>query len=82
MDKLNPKADGASVDIVGQNIERFKQLFPEVFTEGKIDLDILRETLGDYIEDQQERYSFGWNGKSRARQIAQTSSNRNTSALP
>ena len=74
MDKLNPKADGASVDIVGQNVERFKQHLPEIFIEGKIDLEILRETLGDYLDDRQERYSFSWNGKSRSRHIAQTSS--------
>ena len=63
-----------SADIVGQNIEKLKQIFPDVFTEGKIDLDILRETLGEYIDDRQERYSFTWNGKSRARRIAQTPS--------
>lgn len=63
MKKLNPKTDGAMSDIVGQNIEKLKELFPEVFTEGKIDFDALRETLGDYVDDRQERYSFTWNGK-------------------
>jgi len=74
MEKLNPKTDGATTDIVGQNMEKLKELFPDVFTEGKIDFDALRETLGDYVEDSQERYSFTWNGKSRARRIAQTPS--------
>lgn len=74
MEKLDPKADGASMNIVGQNIEILKELFPEAFTEGKIDLDILRETLGDYVDDGQEKYSFTWNGKARARRIAQTPS--------
>jgi len=72
--KLDPKTDGATTDIVEQNIEKLKALFPDVFTEGKVDLDALRETLGDYIDDRQERYSFTWNGKSRARRIAQTPS--------
>jgi adenine-specific DNA-methyltransferase len=70
MEKMN----GKSTDTVGQNIERLKELFPEVDTEDKIDFDVLRETLGDYIDDRQERHSFNWNGKSRARSIAQTPS--------
>ena len=74
MKRLDPKTDGSSADIVGQNIETLKELFPDVFTEGKIDFDVLRETLGEYIEERQERYSFTWNGKSRARHIAQTPS--------
>ena len=71
MDKLNPRTDGATPDIVGQNIEKMKKLFPDVFTEGKVDLDALREVFGDYADERQERYSFTWNGKSRARHIAQ-----------
>ena len=74
MEKLDPKTDGATTDIVGWNIEKLKELFPEVFTEGKVDFDALRETLGDYIDDRPERYSFTWNGKSLARRIAQTPS--------
>jgi len=74
MDKLDPKTDGATPDIVGQNIDKLRELFPEVFTEDKVDFDTLRETLGDYIDDRPERYSFTWNSKSRARRIAQTPS--------
>ncbi len=74
MEKLDPKTDGATMDIVGQNMEKLKELFPDVFTEGKVDFDALRETLGDYIDDREEQYSFSWNGKSRARRIAQTPS--------
>ena len=74
MEKLDPKTDGATPDIVEQNIEKMKVLFPDVFTEGKVDLDALRETLGDYADERQERYSFTWNGKARARRIAQTPS--------
>ncbi|MDM7917765.1 MAG: hypothetical protein QUS12_01190 [Methanosarcina sp.] len=74
MQKLDPKTDGRSVDIVAENIEKLKTLFPEVFTEGGIDFDALKETLGDYIESREERYSFTWNGKSKARWLAQTPS--------
>jgi len=82
MDKLNLKTDGASKNIVEENIETLKALFPDVFTEGsdehgprwKVDFDALRQLLGDYAEDRAERYSFNWNGKARARLIAQTPS--------
>jgi adenine-specific DNA-methyltransferase len=74
MNKLSPKTDGASLDIVEQNIAKLKKIFPDAFTEGKIEFDALREILGDYIDDREERYSFTWNGKSRARQLAQTPS--------
>jgi len=82
MDKLDPKTDGATPDIVEQNIDQLRELFPDAFTEGsdedvprwKVDFDALREILGNYVEDSQERYSFTWNGKARARRIAQTPS--------
>ncbi len=74
MERLDPKKDGASPDVVAENLERMRELFPEVFAEGKVDFEALRETLGEYVEDKQERYSFTWHGKGRARRIAQTPS--------
>ncbi len=74
MEKLDPKTDGTTMDIVEENIGKLKELFPDVFTEGKIDFDALKETLGEYLEKEQERYSFTWNGKSLSRRIAQTPS--------
>jgi len=74
MEKLDPKVDGATPDIVEQNAEELKKLFPEIVTEGKVNFDALREVLGDYMDDREERYSFTWNGKSRARRLAQTPS--------
>ncbi len=74
MDKLDPKTDGSTADIVQQNLNKMKELFPSVFREGKVNFEALRETLGDYVDDRPERYSFTWNGKSRARRIAQTPS--------
>jgi len=70
MQKLN----GKSKDITADNIEQLKQLFPEAFTEGKVDFEALKEVLGTFVDDRDERYSFTWNGKSKARMIAQTPS--------
>jgi len=74
MEKLDPERDGATPNIVEQNVEELKRLFPEIVTEGKVDFDTLREVLGDHMDEREERYSFTWNGKSRARRLAQTPS--------
>jgi adenine-specific DNA-methyltransferase len=68
------KMDGKTMDIVAENVGKLKELFPEAFTEGKVDFEALKEVLGTFVETQDERYSFTWNGKSKARMIAQTPS--------
>ena len=68
------KMDGKTMDIVAENVDKLKALFPEAVTEGKVDFDVLKEVLGEFIDDCDERYSFTWNGKSKARMIAQTPS--------
>ncbi|MCL4432497.1 MAG: site-specific DNA-methyltransferase [Epsilonproteobacteria bacterium] len=70
MEKLN----GETLNIVNENIEKLKQLFPEAFREGKIDFETLKAELGERVENAEERYSFNWNGKAAARRIAQTPS--------
>lgn len=74
MNKVIPEVDSKSMDIVADNISKLKELFPEAFTEGKVDFDALKEVLGDYSDGREERYSFTWNGKSKARMLAQTPS--------
>lgn len=82
MDKLDPIKHGASKDILEENIEKLKKIFSEVTTEGKIDFEKLKETLGEYVEDGEERYNFTWNGKSRARRLAQTPSTGTLRSCP
>ncbi len=50
-------------DITAEQRARLRELFPEAFTEGKIDFDRLRATLGDLVDDGPERYRFTWAGK-------------------
>jgi len=68
------KLDGKSLDIKEQNIELLKELYPEVFSEGKIDFIKLQEELGEFTDKENERYNFTWNGKQEAKRIAQTPS--------
>lgn len=67
MQKLN----GTSMDIVRDNVEKLKQIFPEIISEGKVNFESLQQLLGKNIDAEQERYSFNWHGKSKARRIAQ-----------
>ena len=70
MEKLN----GQSADVVAENIDQLKALFPEALTEGKIDFDTLKQLLGGAVEEREEKYGLNWHGKRRARQLALTPS--------
>lgn len=63
-----------SFNLVQERYQRLKELFPEIFTEGKIDFTKLRATFGDLIDDRPERYLFTWAGKTEAIKSLQTSS--------
>lgn len=66
--------NGESKDIMAENIEQLKQLFPEVFAENSIDFDKLKAVLGEYVDDDEERYNFTWWGKSKVLRLTQTPS--------
>lgn len=75
MEKITKDHPAAqSADIVGENIQRLKELFPDAVTEGRIDFEVLRQLLGDEVDDRDEKYGLNWNGKRRARQLALTPS--------
>ncbi len=65
---------GKTPDIGEENIKKLKQIFPEVVTEGKVDFEKLKQVLGEYVDDSNERYNFTWNGKGRALRLSQTPS--------
>ncbi len=66
--------NGKTPDIAEENIAMLKEIFPDVFEEGKVDFDKLKQVLGDYVDDSAERYNFSWNGKGRALRLAQSPS--------
>ena len=71
MQPVKPE-EGGSIDIVSENIERLIELFPEAFTEGGVNFDVLRQLLGDaeVLDEGEEKYVMNWHGKKKARQIA------------
>ena len=52
-----------SQKITEEQKAKLRQLFPEVFTEGKVDFDRLKLTLGEEADDGAERYGMSWPGK-------------------
>jgi len=69
MNKLT-KQDGKSLDMVNENLEALKAIFPEAFTEDGVDFEVLRQLLGDGVDEGEEKYGLTWHGKKKARQIA------------
>lgn len=60
-----------------ERIEELKRIAPEAFADGKINWDVLREALGDYLEEDNpdvEHFGLFWPGKREARKIASTPS--------
>lgn len=68
-----------SPDLLAENLERLKALFPELVTEGPdgaaVNVDVLKALVGDRtVTDADEKYGLSWHGKRRARQLALTPS--------
>ena len=41
MEKLN----GTSMDLIQENVKKLKEIFPEIFIEGEVNLEILSQIL-------------------------------------
>ena len=57
-----------------EQLEGLRTLIPQVFTEGRIDAEKLRASLGDFVDDRPERYSFSWADKRDAIRLLQVPS--------
>ena len=69
------KLDGKTFDIVADNIKKLEELFPEIVTEEKVDIDKLAllfdKARNENSEDGEERYEFTWKGKKEAIRLSQ-----------
>lgn len=68
--------DGQSLTPDKIKLKQLKELFPEVFSEGKIDWEKLKATLGEDITFSNERYVLNWAGKSDAFKVLQSPSTK------
>ena len=66
--------ESRSADLIAENLHYLKALFPEAFTEGKLDFAVLGQLLGGAVDEGEEKYGLNWHGKRRARQLALTPS--------
>lgn len=68
---MENKLNGFSMDIEAVNKSKLQTVFPECFTEGRLDIDKLLSLCGEYITDDFEKYEFKWKGKSECLRLAQ-----------
>lgn len=61
-----------SLDQIAANLLQLKVFFPEAFAEDKVDFNVLRQLLGEAVDEGEEKYGLNWHGKHRARQLALT----------
>lgn len=80
IDRDDPLAKSA--DLVAQNIEQLKALFPDVVVEGKIDFDVLKQLLGGEVEEREERFGLSWFGKREASRFALSPSEGTLRPMP
>lgn len=76
------KIDGMSLDIESLNKEKLQAVFPECFTEGRLEIDKLLALCGEYINDDFEKYEFKWKGKSECLRLAQKRSTATLRPVP
>lgn len=62
---------GSSLNITQDNLAQLQQLFPNIFSEGKIDMEKFKATFSDNINFANERYVLNWAGKSDAFKVLQ-----------
>jgi len=65
-DPTNPKMPLTSQDVTAERAEQLRSLFPEAFSEGRLNVDKLKLLLGEAIDEGRERYGLTWSGKAEA----------------
>lgn len=79
---MTEKLDGLTMDLESANKDKLRAVFPECFTEGRLDIDKLLSFCGEYIMDDFEKYEFKWKGKSDCLRLAQKRSTATLRPVP
>ena len=66
-----PEKLGPSHDASEEALQRLAEAFPQAITDGKVDLEHLKQALGEHVETGRERYGLTWPGKAEAIKAAQ-----------
>ena len=70
MKEIEPM-EGTSLDITQDLIQKLREIIPGAFTEDKINVEQLKQLLGEAINTDAERYQLSWAGKSESYKILQ-----------
>jgi adenine-specific DNA-methyltransferase len=68
---MNKNKLGSSSNKQEEILNFLKSDLPEIFSEGKIDCKKLKQTLGEEVDDSNERYGLSWAGKSNCFRVIQ-----------
>lgn len=68
---MNDEIDGKSLDLKAQRLEQLREIFPEFFSEGRLDVSAVKEVLGDDELATPDHYELSWAGKAEARREIQ-----------
>lgn len=63
--------DGKSLNITEDLISKLKEFVPSAFTEDKLNVEQLKQLLGESINTDNERYQLNWAGKNEAYKVLQ-----------
>jgi adenine-specific DNA-methyltransferase len=63
--------DSQSLDLTAEKLAQLRALFPEVFSEDKVDFARLKDMLGEHVAFPNEHYELSWAGKAEARREIQ-----------
>ena len=79
---MQKKLKGLTMNLESANKDKLRAVFPECFTEGRLDIDKLLSLCGEYITDDFEKYEFKWKGKSDCLRLAQKRSTATLRPVP
>lgn len=63
--------DLASAGPVDPRIAVLTEQFPEAIADGKVDFDVLRRSIGDWVDPGPERFGLTWSGKAECMRVIQ-----------
>ncbi len=64
-----------SKDLEQQRLEELRNIFPEIFEDGRINYDKFKTILGESVDEKSEHYSFNWSGKKECYKTIKTKTN-------
>jgi len=68
------RLDLRTMNVADDRLAKLREYFPEVFRDGKVDIEALRRSLGEWVEPGKERFGLNWPGKAACMKVIQAPS--------